>query len=134
MWTRHFLPLTNSRSVEWLRSFVPLLMTLVKKRALILTISFVRGPDWVLLRSCLARGHRPPLYLLHYLSVNTNRMDASDVLKFPCLVQQLSAVTRASLMDIKLFMDSLKMWVRFVNEDKLIDALNRRINELLTFV
>lgn len=54
-------------------------------RALILTISFVPGPGVVVLRSLLLRpvGQRPPLYLLHYLSVNTNRMDASDGLKFP---------------------------------------------------
>lgn len=61
-------------------------------------------------------GHRPPLYLLHYLSVNTNRMDASDGLKFPCLVRQLSAVTRASVMDIKLFMGSFKIQPKLVND------------------
>lgn len=56
---------------------MPLLMTLVVERALILTISFVRGPALVVVRPLLSRdGATTSLYLLHYLSVNTNRMDA----------------------------------------------------------
>lgn len=56
---------------------MPLLMTLVEEWALILTISFVRGPALVVVRSLLSRDRATTsLYLLHYLSVNTNRMDA----------------------------------------------------------
>lgn len=61
--------------------------------------------------ACVEIGQRPPLYLLHYLSVNTNRMDACDGLEFPWPVRRLSAVTQAFLMDIKLFMGCYGMLV-----------------------
>lgn len=75
MWTRHFLPLTNSKSVEWLRSFVSQLMTLAVSSNI--TISFVRAmglprPGW---------DNDLP-YLLHYLNVNTIRMKVVDGLDF----------------------------------------------------
>lgn len=71
-------------------------MTLAENGALILTISFVRGP--VFCRSLRTRmGQRPaPFILLHYLNVNTNRMVACDELKFR-RARLPGAVTRAAV-------------------------------------